>query len=171
MKYDYKLTLADYKSALVLHQRATRSRRILEFFLYKLMPVLASAAIVWEIYREVTLNSFAWEHMLRLLVVPAFFMLLPISRSNLIRKQFKQMFPKGSENLSIDINDDRILCENTGSSESRYTWNAITSFAQDEKIAMFYLSAERFLFFPMPGLSLDQVTELRDLVRRNLGDK
>jgi hypothetical protein len=168
MKYNYTLTLADYKAALKLHQRAKRSRRVVELFLYKCMPLLALLAISYELIEEISYDSFVWEHTLRLLIVPAFFLLLPVSRWDLVRKQFKQLFPAGSENLSIDIDDDRIICMNPGRSESKFTWNSIKSFAQDGKIAMLYISEDRFLFFPTSGFSPAERRELQSLVERNL---
>jgi hypothetical protein len=171
MKYSYTLAMADYKAALKLHQRAKRSRRIVEFVLYKFMPMLSLISILYELFEEISHDSFVWEHTLRLLIIPMFFLLLPISRWNLVRKQFKQLFPAGSENLSIDIDDDRIICVNPGRSESKFTWNSIKSFAQDGKISMLYISEERFLFFPTSGLSHSERAELQSLVERNLVSK
>jgi hypothetical protein len=168
MKYNYTLTLADYKAALRLHQREKRSRRIVEFVVYKFMPVLGFLVIAFEVFEGVVHNNLVWENALRLLVIPIFFLLLPVTRFNLVRKQFKQLFPAGSERLSIDIDDDRIICVKPGSSESKFMWHAIASFSQDEKIAMLYLSKDRFLFFPTAGLSSGERAELQGLVQRNL---
>ncbi|MGA9071385.1 MAG: YcxB family protein, partial [Terracidiphilus sp.] len=79
-------------------------------------------------------------------------------------------FPHGKidRQLTIDIDDERIIAETPGFSETKILWQAIDRFAQNEKVTMFYTAEIRFIYFPTRSLSDAQRIELNELVARNL---
>jgi hypothetical protein len=168
MQLTYELTLADYKAALRLHRRQKLNRRIAEFVWFRFMPIICSMMLVFELFMGFTQKTFFSQNPPGLLVVPLVFLLLPAIRSRFVRSQFNQLFSPSARNLSIDIDDERIVCVNPGSSESRFLWHIVLEFAQDEKITMLYIHKLRFLFFPTSAMSVEQRAELNDLVARHV---
>jgi hypothetical protein len=168
MKLTYTLTLDDYKAAQVLHRRQTFGRRTTWFFLLRVMPGIGLLVLAWALFTGLTHKAGFSQNPPVTLVVPIIFLLLPLINHNLVRKQFNQLFPPTARNLSIDIDEERIICTNPGVSDSRLLWNAIIEFAQDERITMLYISKLRFLFFPTQVISPSQRAELNDLVARHV---
>jgi hypothetical protein len=91
-------------------------------------------------------------------------------RVDIVRKTYKRLFPptRTDQNSNIDIDDERIFSRTPGVSEDKYFWTAIIAFAQDDKMTLLYLDKNRFLLFPTRALSIDQRTELNDLVARHI---
>ena len=52
--------------------------------------------------------------------------------------------------------------------ELKILWSGVYDFAQDEKITMFYTNKDCFLLFPTALMSVEQRTELNDLVARHV---
>jgi hypothetical protein len=168
MKLNYTLTLADWKAALRLHRCQKLSRRIAEFIWFRFMPIICFLMLAFELIMGFTQKTFFSQNPPGLLIVPLVFMLLPVIRSQFVRTQFNQLFSPSARTLSIDIDDERIVCVNPGSSESRFLWHIVLEYAQDEKITMIYIAKLRFLFFPTSAMSVEQRTELNDLVARHV---
>jgi hypothetical protein len=170
VKVEYVLTLQDYKAALKLHTHRKLSRRISNFVFLWLAPLLAllsllvfvsvplltSAHVVYE-------NGSLWTFGFVI-----FCFLVPTLHFKKVRKQFNLLFPPGvkEKNVSVDIDDERVISAIPGSSEGKFFWNAILEFAQNEKITLFYVAKTRFLFVPTAAFSPSQRAELDDLVSR-----
>lgn len=171
MKYQYTLTTADYRAALALYVKQKWTRRAGNFFMSWFLPFCGLMTLSYEAYLMFKgqlsfVNDQSWK-----LVIPFVLLIVPLSQWNLVRKQFKLMFPSENRTLTIDIDDERIHVVNPGTSESTFTWNGILSFAQDEKIAILFVAKGRFLFFPTQGLSSEQQTQLLELTNRHLPRK
>jgi hypothetical protein len=95
---------------------------------------------------------------------------LPLTRYFAVRKQFKNTFPHAqtSQDLLIDIDDERIISTVPGTGEGKYFWTAILEFAQDEKVTLLYPRKNMFLLVPTQAMSPAQRAELNDLVARHL---
>jgi len=168
MKFEYMLTFADYDAAIKLHRRKHFKQQISWIFMFRIMPVFSLFALVFMLVAGFMLRNGFVQNPPGLLIVPIFFLLLPIIYRKLIQKQFNQTFPPSARRFSIDISDEGIICVNPGVSESKFSWNAIFEYAQDEKITMFYISKVRFLFFPVLALSQAQQAELNALITRHM---
>ena len=168
MRLEYTLTVKDYKAALRLHSRQNLGRRNASLFFGKVLPGLGLFFLALEAFLSLTETDYLSHNPPGLLVVPLVFLLSPALQANQVRMQFNQLFPPSARSLSIAIDDERIVCVDSKSSESRFLWNAIAEYAQDEQITMLYLAKQKFLFFPTAAMSPDQRTELNDLVARHL---
>jgi len=171
MKYQYTLTIENYRAALALHARQKWARRLGYLSMYWFLPFCGLLTLAYEAYLVFKGQLSFTDNQSWKLVVPVVMLVLPLSQKNLVRKQFKLMFPSENRTLNIDIDDERIIVENPGSSESTFTWNGILSFAQDEKFAILFVTKGRFLFFPTQGLSPEQRIELQELTDRHLPRK
>jgi hypothetical protein len=171
MQLTYTLTLADYKAAQRLHTRQKFSRQFIFCLWFVVVPILAVTGLALFFFLDVSKITrlaplyFGAECALLWLAV-----YLPAWRAYAVRKCFKQMFSpaRTDRSSSIDIDDDRIISTVPGVSEGRFFWNAILAFAQDEKVTLFYIRKNAFLFLPTCIMSPAQRTELNDLVARHV---
>jgi len=171
MKLTYTLTLDDYKAAQGLHRRQTFGRRAIWFLWLRMMPGIGLLMLAWALFTGSGQKAAFSQNPPVMLLVPIIFLLVPLINHNLVRKQFNQLFPSTARDLSIDIDEERIVCTNPGVSDSRLLWNAVVEFTQDERITMLYISKLRFLFFPTQIMSPSQRSELNDLVARHVGKR
>jgi hypothetical protein len=171
MQLTYTLTLADIKAALRLHTKQDRNRRIRFLISYAILPILAILGSIALILLLLSGHT-EWASMFRIvdfvLILLSFFFYF--YRVELANKSYKRIFPptRTEQTSNIDIDDERIFSRTPGVSEEKYFWTAIVAFAQDEKMNLLYLDTNRFLLFPTRALSIDQRTELNDLVARNV---
>jgi hypothetical protein len=164
MKLTYTLTLDDYKAAQSLHRRQTFGRRATWFFWLRIMPGIGFLMLAWALFTGLAHRAALSQNPPAALLAPIIFLLVPLISRNLVRKQFNQSFPSVARNLSIDIDEERIVCTNRGVSESSLNWNAVVGFAQDSKVTMLYIDKTRFLFFPTSVMSSNERAELDDLI-------
>jgi hypothetical protein len=168
MKIECSLTFANYKDAIRLHYRQGFYRRIIYFVQTVVAPGIAVLPLGYLIVQSLlnrefaeSISPFTW----------LFFLLLccfPLLRTWSLRKQFRNMFPKSvsGEGITYEINDECIVSAFPGVNEGKYYWNSILRFVKDEKIALFYLNKNRFLF-PTSALSAPEQAELDALVARH----
>ncbi len=80
------------------------------------------------------------------------------------------MFPSGQKDRTsaIDIDDERIVRELSGTSEFKVFWSAIYAFAEDKHLSLLYTNKDCFLIIPGRSMSPAQRAELNDLVARHL---
>lgn len=168
MKYQYTLTVADYYAAIWLYARQKWTRRVGHLSMYWLLPICGLITLTGELYFVLRGQLSFADNQSWMLAAPVPLLVLPLAQWNLVRKQFKLMFPSENRTLTIDIDNERILVVNPGTSETRFTWNGILSFTHDEKIALLFVAKGRFLFFPTQGLSTEQRIELLELTSRHL---
>jgi|GEM_PF-3528590 len=166
MRITYALSFADFRAAQSLHIRQKLIRRVNIF----IWPVLAVILLIGMI---VFGNSDHQELSAQCLIFGSlslwFTMLFPIVRYLNARKGFKRFFLSGQtdQQISIDIDNERILSEIPGVGEGKYYWNTIIGFAQDDKVTLLYVYKDRFLVFPTTLLSPAQHAELYDLIAHN----
>ena len=171
MQLTYTLTLADIKNALRLHRKQDLRRQIEFLILYAIFPVLAFLGSIAFILLPFSGHTELAPMFLRANVVLIFLsFFFYFYRVDIVRKTYKRLFPptRTDQNSNIDIDDERIFSRTPGVSEDKYFWTAIIAFAQDDKMTLLYLDKNRFLLFPTRALSIDQRTELNDLVARHI---
>jgi len=95
---------------------------------------------------------------------------MPISRFISVRKSFNRLFPPDQKDRTstIDLNDERIVRELSGTSEFKVFWSAIYDFAEDVHVSLLYTNKDCFLIIPARSMSPAQRTELNDLVARHI---
>jgi len=169
MQVSYKLMYSDYKDALSLHY-SKKGEWTSPMNLFSFMPAIGSLLIVCalvECFHDK--DSFLANNPPGLLCIPLFFLLFPVLYSFALKKQYKGSFPHGrtDRQLTIDIDDERIIAETPGFSETKILWQAIDRFAQNEKVTMLYTAEMRFIYLPTRSLSDAQRAELNDLVTRH----
>jgi hypothetical protein len=167
MKFEYTLTLHDYKAAFRLHRQQKLFRRIVPL----IGPILLLSALVGFVAFSVE-KRIDWAAQCLALGTGALVVTvgLPISRFVSIRKGFKSLFPSGQKERrsAIDINAERIVREHLGANEVKMPWSAVFDFAQDDRITLIYTTKSCFLLFPTGVLSAAQRLELSELVARNV---
>jgi len=167
MKLSYTLTLTDFKAARRLHRRKRFSRQIMHY----IWPVLLIAFFAGIIVSSGNSHSQLFSQCFALGTVSLVMSIgMPISRFFSVRKSFNRLFPPGHKDRTstIDINDERIIRELSGTSEFKVFWSAIYSFAEDAHVSLSYTNKDCFLIIPARSMSPVQRTELNDLVARNL---
>ena len=170
MNLTYIPTIKDYRAGLRLHYRRKLTRYIthlLGLWMLPLFVLLFSAPTIYKMLAQPDEYSgrFGW-----LIIALALSLLVPLLQYYGVNKQFKSLFQDSqtSKEVSVDINNDRVLSAIPGMSEGTYYWNAILDFAQDEKITLLYVAKNRFLFIPTQAFSPGQRTELNNLVASNI---
>ncbi len=78
------------------------------------------------------------------------------------------LLERGKVNYSIIANEEGLIVAKLDTIETRLAWNAITDFRQNEVITIMYLSPDNCFYFPTNAMSLEQRTELNDLVAHHV---
>lgn len=165
MKLIYTLTLADFKAAFRLHRRQTLLRR-LGIYTWPIVTI-----VCFLIAFSSNVNSFLFSESFGFGSASLVLSLgLPIHRSYNVRKCYRQHFPRTrtEQTTTTDIDEERVLGLIPGVSETKYFWNGILAFAQDEKVTLFYVRKSAFVFFPTYSMTPAQRAELNDLVARRV---
>jgi hypothetical protein len=167
MKFEFTVTIEDYKAALRLHRGRKLSRRIFlwigpSLFLISLILFVAGSLSKNTPVLTQAIVLAAWS----LCVTIAF----PILRFATTRRGYQQMFPptRSSRTSTIEINDQKIIEENPGTEEIRLPWTGVMDFIQNERVTMIYMGTNRFFLFPTSALSPAQRAELNDFVARHV---
>ena len=169
MQLAYEVKLTDYKAALKLHTRRSALRligRTIRFVILPIFILFLAISLIVSVFEEPTIHTFDFiAPSLMLLVLIA----IPILHTFTIRKQFNLLFPLSriDRNVSLDINEERIISAFPQASEGKYFWNAISEVAQNDEITLFYLAKNRFFFVPTRTFSAAQRAEPNDLVARH----
>lgn len=170
MKLNYTISFADFKAAQRLHRHQKLGRRISFILLYVAVPVLA--VLGWFCWPLPSSTPAAVSLGLGILevVLVWFAISLPISRIYETRKGFKRLFAPTRMDRSnfVEIDDERIFYATPGISETKFSWNAVVEFAQDEKVTLLYVSKRAFITMPTPDFSPEQRAELNALLARHL---
>jgi hypothetical protein len=171
VKFDYTLTIADYRAAQQLHSHQKLGRRIpiiIYWVVFSVITILALVGIITDFL--IGQSGRIGDHVLPNVVLICICFLTQTFRSYRIRNNFIRMFPQSEtdHNGTLDIDNERILSIWPGLGEAKYYWAGIQALAQDKKITLLYLNESSFLFFPTAALSPDQRIEFNDLVARNM---
>jgi len=165
MRFEFTVTLEDYKAALRLHRRPKLSRRIFPW----IGPLLFLVSVALFVGGSLIGNH---EVLLQALVLAVWSLLatiaFPLLRLVLTRRGYKRMFPptRVGRTSTIEIDDQRIIEENPGTEEIRLPWTGVMGFTQNDKVTLIYINACRFFLFPTSALSSAQRVELNELVAR-----
>ncbi|MGO8933252.1 MAG: YcxB family protein [Terracidiphilus sp.] len=170
MKFEFTVTLEDYKAALKLHRQPKLSRRIFPW----IGPLLLLLSLALFVAGALIRNQ---ELLLQAIVLAVWSLLMtiafPLLRLVLTRRGYKRMFPptRVGRTSTIEIDDQRILEENPGTEEIRLPWTGVMGFTQNDKVTLIYINACRFFLFPTTVLTAAQRAELSDLVARHVVKK
>ena len=165
MKFEFTVTLEDYKAALRLHRSRKFSRRI---FLW-IGPSLFLISVILFVIGSLSKNT---QVLTQAIVLAAWSLCatvgFPILRFALTRRGYRQMFPptRSGRTSTIEIDDQRIIEENPGTEEVRLPWTGVMGFTQNERVTLIYINSCRFFLFPTSALSPAQRAELNDFVAR-----
>jgi hypothetical protein len=174
MQFSYELTLDEFKSALKLHSRQKLGRRIYFFiydFVFPLAAVLALVATAYA-YMHDGPGAIGGLIIFDVACIAAVALLFVVRRFR-IRSAFRALYPAGSKNrvTSVVIGDEHILTSVEGVGEGRYLWSGVSAFVQNNLVALFYITDERFLMLPLGSLNPDQRNEISALVTRHVVGK
>jgi hypothetical protein len=167
MKMSYTLTLADFKAARRLHRRQRFARQIMHF----IWPVLLVAFFIGAIISSGNPQSQLFSQCLALGAGSLVMSIgMPISRFFSVRRSFNRLFPPNQTDRTstIDITDERIVRELSGTSEFKVLWSAIYDFAEDVHVSLLYTNKDCFLIIPARSISPAQRAELNDLIARHI---
>jgi hypothetical protein len=169
MQVKYKVTVSDYRNAVALHYRL-KGRWRSPLNLYKFISIVGALLLISDLIDAFCRNDYFSGGYVATLIIPLFMLSLPFLYRYSTLKQFKNIFPHSATDstLMMDIDEERILSEMPGFTESKILWNAVVKFAQNEKVTLIYLAEIRFLFVPTNAFTPAQRTELNDLVARHV---
>jgi hypothetical protein len=170
MKFEFTISLRDYKHALKLHRKRTLSRRLFPL----VCPALLALSIIAFVGASLARNLVVASQAVALAAGSLTGIIaLPILRFFSTRRCYKLMFPstRTSPTSTIDIDDQRIVEENPGTEEVKLAWSGALDFVQDERVTLIYINPSRFFLFPTSAMSSDQRAELDSLVARHVVKK
>jgi hypothetical protein len=170
----YKVTLVDYKAALLLHRRQKLSRR-LNFVLWRVVvPITAAfgalAFIVFNLSRLTRYAPLLFGIECGLAWISIY---LPLWSYYSTRKCVRQIFQdQGKERIILlEVTDEFVLSTIQGVSEGKYFWNENMALVSDARVVLIYVAKKRFIPIPMRSLSESQLQELQILIQRNAAKK
>lgn len=170
MTFSYTFSVRDYDEALRLHRRQKASRRVRFLLLYRILPLFCVAGLVvlgaLDIRAHTLGNWILLSFAIALLWVGILGVFAP--RNN-VRCGFKRSAPAGQTTIRVD--DECVLSQVPGISETKWFWNGFVGEARDEKLLLLYTSKDCFLIFPASGMTVEQWKELNEIVDRELPRK
>jgi len=167
VKFDCNLSFSDFEEASRLHRRQKTSRWVCFLLLYRIVPVISTAALVLlGAYgpRAHTLPD--WSLLSFVVALLWAGILIAAAPRENIRRAIRRSAWKGEASICAD--DEGILIQIPGVSETRIFWRGILSTAQNEKVNLLYTSKDCFLIFPTSAMSEPQQAELNELVARHV---
>jgi len=169
MKFEYTIGLADYKAALALHSQQSLSAKVTQLALFWLPSMIGTFTGLLIMSKVMHLRILAISPWIDILIWAAFVCIAaPIQYSNYVRTVFNKRIPAEKRRNWIGISEEGISSAILGTEEVKRPWNIVIDFAQDEKITLFYVAKNSFLFFPTAVMTQSQRTEFDDLVARKL---
>jgi hypothetical protein len=167
MRFSYTFTVWDYGEALRLHRGQKISRRVSHLLLYRVIPVLAAAGLMFlnafSVKAQLQITGLLLSFAIALLWIGIMLALVPYEA---VRIGFKRCAP--SVQITASVDDECVLIQTPGISEIKTFWNGFVSFAQNDKISLLYFSEDRFLLFPTGAMPSEQRQELVATIERNL---
>jgi hypothetical protein len=169
MRFEYTLSLKDYKAALILHSKQSVSARLTHLAIFWLPTTIGTAIGICLMSGLTHFRLFYAHPWLTLLFWSAFVCILaPIQYKSSISKKFEKLLPTEKRSNWTSIDDSGVTSAIVGTEESNFLWSEIAAFAQNKEITMLYLDQERFLFFPTSVFTQPQLMEFRELAARNM---
>lgn len=172
MRFSCTITLADFQAAQALHWRQTILRRIINFSVYVLFPLLCSTlVIVLGSWKGIFLEGWSFGSALvfgLLVSTPIALLVSSSSKPKRFRKIFEKRYSPDKRTAWYEFSDMGITTAIVGTDADTFYWDRIARFAQDDKTTLLYVDTNKFLFFPNSSLTTAQRTELSDLVARHV---
>lgn len=118
-------------------------------------------------------NLITVSHLIESIIFEMLLVLLSVHRLIIryyvARAWFRRFYPAAQTDrtIFIDIDDEHILFEAPGVSESKVFWRTIVAFEHEENVALLYMNESKFLMFSTSTLSAAQLAELKDLFVHN----
>ena len=169
MRFEYTISLEDYKAALAMRSRQSLSARISHlclFWLPTMIGTFVGLLIMHFGFHLRYMSVFPW---LTVLFWIGFICIAaPIQYASYARRVFDKRIPARDRTNWTNVDDRGVTSAVVGTKEGVFPWRDISGFAQNEKITLLYLDKRRFLFFPTYALNQSQRAELKDFVARNL---
>jgi hypothetical protein len=170
MRFEFTITIDDYKAALRLHRSRKFSRRI---FLW-IFPSLFFIGVILFVVGSLSKNTEVLTQGI-ILTVWSFCATIafPLLRLAMTRRGYRQMFPptRLGRTSTIEIDEQRVVEENPGTEEVRLPWTGVMGFAQNDRITLIYINDRRFFLFPTSALSPAQRAELNGFVARHVAKR
>lgn len=167
MRFQFTVSLKDYKAALKLHRRQTLGRRLFPWVFPCLFFLCLIAFVAASLYHNIAVASQAIALAAGSL---AGIVALPVLRFLNTRRCYGRMFPptRTSAVSAIEIDDQRIVEENPETEEVRLPWSGVLHFVQDERVTLIYINPSRFFLFPTSALTPGERAELSSLVAHHV---
>ncbi len=172
MRFEWVLSLADYRAAQNLHNRSSLVRRSRVFTFRWLIPFLALLSLLSILFTYFTTRrTDVFLHDLSTTL--PFFLFVVVFRVFYkwsTRASYKRLFLNGdsSKPLYMDVDEHRVLSGIPGSGEGKFFWSTILNFAEDDRIALVYISKQMFLMIPKKKLSPAAWADLRGTILRHM---
>jgi|CZKF01.1.fsa_nt_gi hypothetical protein len=168
MKIEYSLTRDDIKAIWNHFRRYTtisiRNARVL----YIAVPLTSLMLLLTGIY-----GGICWLQIQGKVLLLASLVSIPIHLaydkwefSVWYKNNF--LLERGKVIYSITANEEELVVAKSDSVETRMTWNAITDYYQNEVITVMYLSPDNCFYIPTKAMTVEQRTELDELVKLHI---
>ena len=170
MKFSCKLSFWDYDRALRLHRRQKFSRWVCFLLLYRVVPLLSVVGLVLLGAFDQRAHTLPTWLLLSFAVALlwAGILMAAAPREN-VRRAFRRSASMSETSICVD--DQGVLIQVPGVSETRMFWKAFLATARDDKVILLYTSKDCFLIFPTNAISVEQQMELSATIERNLARK
>ena len=90
-----------------------------------------------------------------------------------LKRNWKRLFLNGNplEPVYMDLDDERVLSGVPGSSEGKFFWPTLIKLAEDDHIAILYISKRLFLMIPKNKLSAETWLKFRGIIAAHVPEE
>jgi hypothetical protein len=170
MKFSYKLSQWDYGEASRLHRHQKVGRRVRFQFIYRVVPVFCVVGLVLLGAYDIKAHTLpAWLLLSFAITLLWLGILMAFAPRENVRRAFRRSVTAGQ--ISICVDDEYVLVQVPGVSETKMVWKAFVGIARNDKMILLYTSEDCFLIFPTSAMSMEQQIELNSAIDRNLARK
>jgi hypothetical protein len=170
MKFKLKLSRSDYEEAERLHRRQNVGRQVRFLLVYRVVPILSAVGLVLLGANAPQAPTLPGWLVITFVAALLWIGITSVSAPRVrISRRIKQDATSGE--LSVYINDECVLIQVPGISETKRFWNSFVDVVHDEKVTLLYTSKDCFTIFPFRAMTADQQAELLTTIDRNLTRK
>ncbi len=170
MTFNCTLSVGDYDEAFRLHQRQNAGRWVRFLLLYRIAPVLSVVGLVLlGAYGPKTNTLPGWLVLSFASALLWVGIVTGLASRNIARRRHRQN--AGQDQCSVFVDDECVLIQVPGVSETKRFWNCFVAVARNDKIILLYTSKDCFVIFPISAMSVEQKMELITIIQRNLARK
>lgn len=168
MQTEYKFTLKDMRDASRLYtkrRRFGRARYLLSIF--GIPGLVFSLWLITRVFSGAKAASSSLPGVIFLIIF--FCVVIPALREFTLRQRFSAMFPPGVPHVAqFSFDSEQIVSAIPGRSEGRIQWTTLVTFAEDQQLALFYLTKTTYVVVPKRAFPESVWAELRVLVERSI---